>query len=125
MLDTPEAANKREEQFLAEVRETGVVWCLRLGEGWFNWSDDLGHARPVWSHPDGARGCARATCPEYELELMDLDTFVDHYLPQLADQDIWVAVSPTEDLCGNQRPAGELARSLRRDDAYRAAGDGL
>jgi len=34
MPDTPMAANRREEEFYAEVRRSGVVWALSLGDGW-------------------------------------------------------------------------------------------
>jgi len=102
--------------FLETVVSTGVVWTLRDDEG-FALSDRAsgeGMVMPFWSDSAVADAAATGEWLEYRVVGIDLDEWLERWLPGLDGDGLMVGVDWTADLDGVDMPALELQADLER-----------
>ena len=88
-LPAPEAY----AHFVKRVAQHEEVWALRDEGGWVMVGDDDGHVLlPVWPHARYAAACAAHA--REEAEPIDIDDFVEEWLPGLEADGYGVAVFP-------------------------------
>ena len=66
------------------------MWSLKNSEGWVLYEDPSGKSCfPVWPHPDFAISCAIGKWANAEPMKIDLDAWVNRWLPMTSDGILW------------------------------------
>ncbi len=96
LLTTPAA--KRYDHFVNRAADWGEVWLLKRGESdWAITRSDDGAALAVWPHRRYAEACAVGEWDDREPAMVDVDAFLDDFVPHLVDDDMAVTVFPRAD----------------------------
>jgi hypothetical protein len=104
---------QRYEHFIKRVADWESVWGLRDEEGWVAAGDDEGNSGfPVWPHPDFAAACAIEEWADNQPAPIDVHEFVEDWLPNMAEENVTIAVFPTPALRGVMVSASELQEHL-------------
>lgn len=108
----PEA--QRYQHFVSRVADSALIWSLRNARGWVSLTDPQGQAGlPVWPHPSYASACATGDWAGCEPSYIDLQEFVDQWLPDMAALGVQVDVFPTTGRFGVLVSALQLELHLR------------
>jgi hypothetical protein len=89
---------ERLEQFLAAILETRKVWLLQAREGFFAMLED-GDGEPyipLWESEEQAKQAAQGDWADYSVTDMGFSE-LEHWLKELAKDDIDIAISPEAD----------------------------
>jgi hypothetical protein len=87
-------APRRYEYFAKRAASHGALWGLRGSGGWVVAEDDEGNQRfPVWPHPRFAEACAEGAWAGERPAPIDIDEWVEAWLPNLGRDGMRVAVS--------------------------------
>jgi hypothetical protein len=90
------SADRRYEYFVKRGASHGAVWGLRGRDGWVIAEDDEGNRHfPVWPHPRFAEACAQGPWAGERPAAIDVDEWVEAWLPNLERDELRVAVFQT------------------------------
>jgi hypothetical protein len=90
--------NQRYEYFVKRAASHGELWSLRGDGGWVIAEDDEGSQHfPVWPHQRFAVACAEGPWGGEEPAAVDIDEWVEGWLPNLERDRLRVAVFQTPD----------------------------
>jgi hypothetical protein len=115
------------ELFLEQAVDTGVVWGLTVDQG-SNGEEDIQFAicnsadvegidvMPFWSSESFAKSAGRDEWSSYQALPIDLDDFIDNWLPGLQKDGFLVGVNWTEQLEGNEEQPLDLSLDLLETD---------
>ena len=100
--------------FIKRVADSGLVWGLRNASGWVSAADDFGRMGfPVWPHADYAAACATGEWADTLPKAMNVDEFVDDWLPDMDANGVPIIIFPTATMRGVMMNAQDLAELLR------------
>lgn len=89
-------ASERYKYFVKKAADTEQVWSLRKDAGWATSADDAGQiCVPVWPHAKYAAACANENWAEYEPHSIELDAWLERWLPGMQRDGRLAAVFPT------------------------------
>jgi hypothetical protein len=102
------------ESFVARVRASNLVWGLRDAEGWAvcpsnEYECDV---YVFWSDEAYARQHCTDDWSTYQPASIELDAFLENWLPGMEHDDYLVGVQFNADLAGLEVEPAELARDL-------------
>ncbi len=91
MPDDETAAQERHRRFIARVAATHELWGLKCADGWcISPSDNAGNkgreVMPFWSDRGYAAQCAKDDWAMYEPTAIQLDAFLESWLPGMAGE---------------------------------------
>jgi hypothetical protein len=100
------------EYFIKRVASHGAIWGLRDASGWVIAEDDDGARHfPVWPHPRYAAHCAASAWEAATPAPIDVDDWVEAWMPKLQDDGLRIAVFQT----GDDRGVGVSSARLKHD----------
>jgi Protein of unknown function (DUF2750) len=106
------SANRRYEYFVKRAASHGELWGLRGDGGWVVAEDDEGNPYfPVWPHQRFAGACAEGPWRGEKPVAVEIDEWVEAWLPNLEKDGMHVAVFQTPDDLG----VGIAPERLKRD----------
>jgi hypothetical protein len=109
-------APKRYSYFLKKVSDWRQLWSLATVDGWAEASDDaVKMLVPIWPHERFAKACATAAWQDYEPRRIDLDVWIEHWIPGMTKDGKEVAVFPTPDEKGVVVPPERLFADLSQE----------
>jgi hypothetical protein len=100
-------AIKRYSYFIKKVVDFEVVWSLYEDDGWAMFLDNDGkhEVLPVWPHARYVEACAKEIWAGYKPREIDINTFLEKWIPGMIDDKRLVAVFPAPDnTCVNVMP---------------------
>jgi hypothetical protein len=107
---------ERYDYFVKRVASHGAIWGLTDAGGWVIGEDDEGTRHfPVSPHPRFATSCATGPWLGAEPEAIDIDDWVEAWLPKVREEGLLVAVFQTPDDQGVSVGADRLARDLEKE----------
>jgi Protein of unknown function (DUF2750) len=117
VLELPAAG--RYDYTVKRVADWGTIWSLRDRSGWALAADDNGRELvPVWPHPDFAVACTHRQWIGMQPANVDLNEWIEDWLPGMSDDGRGVAVFPTPQNRGvvvePERMGEDLAAELER-----------
>jgi hypothetical protein len=105
-------ANRRYEYFIKRAASHGELWGLRGVGGWVVAGDDEGNKHfPVWPHPRFAEACATGPWDAEKPVAIDVDEWIEAWLPKLEVDGMRVVVFQRPD----EQGVGVAAKRLKRD----------
>lgn len=87
-------AEQRYTHFIDKVSRWEEIWSLRDDEGFVLVSTDDEECMPVWPHPDYAAEWATGDWSGCEPFKVDMEAWLDRWLPGMEEDGIAVAVFP-------------------------------
>jgi len=91
-------ASERYEYFIKKVADEQQLWSLRTLEGWVLAEDSEGRqVVPVWPHKLFAQLCATGMWTDCEAAVIELDVWLQRWIPGMDTDGRSVAVIPTPD----------------------------
>lgn len=103
------------EGFIRRAMDTGMVWGLADEEGWAlapSAEDGQRMVLPLWSVEAEAAACATDDWEAYGAEAIALDVLLEHWLPGLESDGLWIGVDWSAELEGVEVPPLELQVDL-------------
>jgi hypothetical protein len=111
-LDAP----KRYSYWVKKTADQQVVWSLWQQDGWALAGDDQGHELvPVWPHEKFAGLCSRDVWAGYLPKPVDLDIWIERWIPGMERDSRLVAVFPTPEDRGVIVEPAKVADDLREE----------
>jgi hypothetical protein len=108
--------SERYKHFVKRVTDWQAVWGLRNEFGWVSAADGFGNdGFAVWPHSKYAMACATGEWGGNHPAPIDVHEFVESWLPNMANQNVQVAVFPTKDLKGVMVLPLTLQEDLRKE----------
>lgn len=108
-------AQGRYEYLLKKVADQEAIWSL-WSNGWALAGDNAGQeAVPVWPHPAYAAACAKDKWQGFEPKQIELDAWMQRWLPGIKRDGRLVAVFPSPDDKGVVVGADFLAQDLNEE----------
>jgi hypothetical protein len=109
-------AADRYAYFVKKVADENRLWSL-WKDGWALAADEAGHqVVPVWPHQNYAVACARGDWSEHVAKEIDLDAWMERWLPGIEKDSRLIAIFPTPDdkgaVVGSKRLAGDLEEEI-------------
>jgi hypothetical protein len=109
-------AERRYEYFVKRAASHGALWGLRGSGGWVIAEDDEGNQHfPVWPHSRFAEACAENPWAGETPAAIDVDEWVEAWLPNLERDAMRVAVFQTPDDQGVGVGPERLKRDLEEE----------
>jgi hypothetical protein len=110
------AASRRYEYFIKRASSHGALWGLHGDDGWVMAEDADGVTHfPVWPHQRFAEACADGAWAGEPAQPIDIDEWVDAWIPQLIEEGFRVAVFQTPTDEGTGVSPERLKRDLERE----------
>ena len=107
------SAPRRYEYFIKRSAGHGELWGLHGDGGWVMAEDDDGRTLfPVWPHPRFADACSTAAWADGTPQAIDIDEWVEAWIPQLSNQGFGIAVFQTPSDRGVAVPPDRIKRDL-------------
>jgi len=105
-------ADKRYDHFIDKVSKWEEIWSLRDDEGFVLVSTDDEECMPVWPHPDYAAEWATGGWADCEPFKVDIESWLDRWLPGMEEDGISVAVFPNMEESGVVESPRQLGSDL-------------
>lgn len=105
-------AEQRYQHFLEKVSRWEEIWSLKDDEGFVVVSSDNEDCMPVWPHPDYAQEWATGDWDNCQPFKIDLEAWLDRWLPGMDEDGISIAVFPNLDENGIVEGPRELGSAL-------------
>jgi hypothetical protein len=106
----------RYEYFVKRVADWEAIWSLGSDEGYAVMGDDDGHELlPVWPHELFAAASATGDWTANKLRRIDLDAWMERWLPGLERDGRMVAVFPSPNRKGVVVPPERLRHDLQAE----------
>jgi hypothetical protein len=110
------SGKRRYGYFVKRAASHGELWGLHGDGGWVVAEDDEGnHHFPVWPHQRFAEACAEGPWDGEQPVAIDIDEWVEAWLPALEEDGIRVAVFQTPADQGVGVAPGRLKRDLEAE----------
>jgi len=107
---------KRYNHFIAKVADWEELWSLKNDEGFVGMGDDSdNNGIPFWPHPDYARLFITNDWSDCKLEKIDLNDFMEKWLPGMENDKLIVIVFPSPNLKGITVKPFELLSDLKEE----------
>lgn len=107
-------ATQRYTYFLKKVADWEKLWSLHDEDSWALSRDPLGkQAVPVWPHPDFALASATGLWDDYIPKPIDIELWIQKWIPGIQRDNRNVAVFPTLDDKGVVISAEQLLQDLK------------
>ena len=88
--------HSRYEHFVKRVADWEELWGLKDNDGWVTSVNNAGEKSiPFWPHPEYAHMCAEGSWERNLSTRIDLQAFMEKWLPGMERDGILVAVFPT------------------------------
>jgi len=111
-LDGP----KRYSYWVKKVADQQVVWSLWQADGWALAADDQGRQLvPVWPHEKFAELCARDVWAGYAPKAIEIEAWMERWIPGMQRDTILVAVFPTPNDRGVAVDPAKLGEDLQEE----------
>lgn len=111
-LDAP----TRYEYFVKRIADQQKLWSLWQDDGWALALSDTGRVQiPVWPHDEYCRLCASEQWRGYTPRSIDLDAWIDRWLPGISRDNRTVAVFPVPSGVGVVVEPERLAEDIRTE----------
>lgn len=108
-------AAERYTYFVKKVADESRLWSL-WNDGWILAADDSGHQIvPVWPHQNFAALCANDEWSGYTAKEIDLETWMERWLPGIEGDNRLIAIFPTPDDKGIVVDSKYLAADLEEE----------
>lgn len=105
---------KRYQHLIGRVTDWEAVWGLRGADGWCAAADGAGHsAFPIWPHPRYAQRCAVDDWRDAAPAAIPIEDFVEEWLPNMAQEELLIAVFPTPSDAAVFVPPLQLQAAMR------------
>lgn len=106
----------RYEHFVKRVADWEEVWSLQDINGWVSSENDEGiKSIPVWPHPEYAKLCADEHWKGNNPSSIELQVFIEKWLPGMEKDGLLVAVFPTPSGKSVQVSPTELKKHLQEE----------
>ncbi|MDH5446990.1 MAG: DUF2750 domain-containing protein [Gammaproteobacteria bacterium] len=106
----------RYEHFVKRVADWEEVWSLQDKNGWVSSENDEGiKSIPVWPHPEYTKLCAEENWKGNNPSSIELQAFIEKWLPGMEKDGLLVAVFPTPSGKGVQVTPAELKQHLQEE----------
>ena len=106
---------RRYEYFIHRVADTQRVWSLHA-DGWAALGDDEGKKLfPLWPHEKYAERFKKEGFEAYEPRAIDLDLFVEEWLPKMKEAGVSPAVFPVATGASVVVSCDDLQANLRHE----------
>lgn len=107
----------RYEYFIKKVTDENRVWSL-WKDGWVLAKDNDGHlVVPVWPHAQFAEMCANGDWSDHEARPIEMEAWLNRWLPGISRDSRFIAVFPTANDKGvvvdSERLAADLGEELQ------------
>jgi hypothetical protein len=87
---------KRYGYCVEKAADQQQLWSLRQDDGWALASDDAGRELvPVWPHEEFALVCVNGIWKSYQAKAINLDSWLDRWIPGMEKDSRLVVVFPT------------------------------
>ena len=106
---------ERYAYFVKRAADWEEVWGLRDDRGWVTAERDAHTLIPVWPHADYARASALGNWEGADPALIDLDEWVESWLPELEAKGHLVAVFPIPEGNGVAVEPGRVGADLEAE----------
>jgi hypothetical protein len=109
---------QRYAHFVSRVADFEEVWSLHSSGGWVTMGDGAGHkCIPVWPHKRYAESFIRNDWFQAEAKMIELDAWMERWLPGIAHDGMYIAVFP---VLGDRQegvvvPPQDLQRDLQEE----------
>jgi hypothetical protein len=106
------------ERFIIECVESGIVWGLESDEGWATCPSVTDESIDVMPFFSSRIFAAELCCEEwetYEPRALDIEEFLDDWLPGLHEDVILVGMNWTSDMNGVEEQPLDLAEALEEE----------
>ena len=110
------SAQERYDHFIGKVADWEELWTLKSSDGFVMFSDSSGReCIPVWPHPDYAADLAKGSWNDCVPEKLDLNYFLDKWIPGLIHDNRKVIVFPTAKNEGGLIDPDDLKEDLEKE----------
>jgi hypothetical protein len=110
------ANERRYEYFVKKTADQGMVWSLRSEGGWVLAGDDEGRLMvPVWPHGRFAQACASGDWEGHDACAIELDAWLERWIPGMQRDQRLVAVFPTPQVRAMVVPPDRLREDLEEE----------
>lgn len=92
--------SRRYTHTIKRVADFEEIWGLHANDGWVLVSDGEHECFPIWPHPEYATLCATNEWAGNEPAAIDLDTWMEKWLPGFEEENKRIAVFPTPQIKG-------------------------
>ncbi|MCG7499989.1 DUF2750 domain-containing protein [Vibrio sp. Of7-15] len=99
--------------FVAETKETHLVWGLRNDEGWLACDStefENSEIMPFWSNEADAKSHNVDEWADFEVLQIPLDIFVEDWMITLSEDGVLVGINWNENLEGKEMEPSDLAK---------------
>lgn len=108
-------AAERYAYFIKKATDESRLWSL-WKDGWALAADDTGHqVVPVWPHQNYATICASGEWLGHVAKEIDLNTWLERWLPGIKSDNRFVAIFPTPDDRGAVVDSVRLSADLKEE----------
>lgn len=101
-------AEARHDYFVATIVRDEAVWILSSDQGMVMMSSGGEQCLPVWPHPDFAAEWATGDWRDCSPDAVDLESWLERWLPGMEADDVSVAVFPASEEETVVMDAGDL-----------------
>jgi hypothetical protein len=109
-------ASERYKYFVKKAADAEQVWSLRKDAGWATSVDDAGLiCVPVWPHAKYAAACANESWAGFEPHRIELEAWLERWLPGMQRDGRLAAVFPTPTNQAVSVPPDRLKRDLEAE----------
>lgn len=109
------SAADRYAYFVKKVADENRLWSL-WKDGWALAADDAGHqVIPVWPHENYAAACSSGDWAGHIAKEIDLDVWIERWLPGIEKDNRLIAIFPTPDDKGAVVESGRLSADLEEE----------
>jgi hypothetical protein len=109
-------APRRYGYFIKRSADHGELWGLRADRGWVVAEDDEGNRHfPVWPHPRFAEACSTGPWEGEDPKAIDIDEWVEAWIPRLREDGFRIAVFQTPADQGTSVSPERLKRDLEEE----------
>lgn len=89
-------AQKRFNHFISKITDWEEVWALKSIDGFATLGDNENHiCIPLWPHSEYATALAKDSWSNFRPESIDIENFINKWIPGMIKDEYWVAVFPT------------------------------
>lgn len=116
MLNLTDDAEASHAGFIRRVKKTGLVWGLKTSNGWAVCESSEYEDRvvyPFWSDEAYARPHCTGDWSHFTPASIELDAFIERWLPGMGEDDVLVGTDWDADLSGLEWEPADLAEQLQ------------
>ncbi len=108
------------DRFVVEALDSGCIWGLEGPEGWALCASDkydTSDVMPLWSDESSARAHCREEWVDYQPVAIELEEFLDDWLPGMHEDVLLVGVNWNDELEGEEMEPLDLLEEFQEEMA--------